>query len=177
MRNGVSPALPRRRSTLVMATPGEACGLMAAGTKALLSGLGTVLKVFRRGTRAAAAAEGRWRPAKLRTARTAQGWVSRGAVGSEASQSGRSCAWVASASQKMVSFHLTSCALPHERFIQGPMAAAYTREGVVVATDGSPKHLGTMMGAASVALGNRRSLPAVWLCSAPRCPSFPSYPE
>ena len=38
--------------------------------------------------------------------------------------------------------------------MQGPMAAAYTYEGLVVATDGSLKHDGSM-GAAFVALGNR----------------------
>ena len=38
--------------------------------------------------------------------------------------------------------------------MQGPVGAAYLNEGVVVATDGSLKHNGSM-GAAFVALGDR----------------------
>ena len=125
-------------------------------TKARLISLGMVLKVFRRGVRAAAA-KGCWRLAKLKTVRTAQDWtlwVSRGAAGSAASQDRLKL--------RLGSIHLTEDGVvpldllcPSAREVmQGPMAAAYTYEGLVVATDGSLKHDGSM-GAAFVALGNR----------------------
>ncbi len=128
-------------------------------TKALLSSLGVVLKVFRRGTRAAAA-KGSWRLAKLKTVRTAQDWTlwsSRAAAGSETSQEQQKL--------RLVNLRLTedgvvtvdlSCPSAREVLL-GPMASAYKYEGVVVATDGSLKHDGAM-GAAFVALGN--SVPA-----------------
>ena len=124
-------------------------------TKALLSSLGVVLRVFRRGTRAAAA-KGCWRLAKLKTVRTAQDWTlwSSRAARSEASQEQQKL--------RLSSIRLTedgvvapdlSCPSAREVLL-GPMASAYTYEGVVVATDGSLKHDGAM-GAAFVALGNR----------------------
>jgi len=81
-------------------------------------------------------------------------WASREAAGSAASQERQKL--------RLSNMRLTedgvvppdlSCPSARE-VMQGPMAAAYAFEGLIVATDGSLKHDGAM-GAAFVALGNR----------------------
>jgi hypothetical protein len=114
-----------------------------------------VLRVFRRGTRPAAA-KGCWRLVKLKKVRNAQDWTlwsSRAAAGSEASQGQQKL--------RLGSIRLTkdgvvpldlSCPSTREALL-GPMASAYALEELIVATDGSLKHDGAM-GAACVAFGN-----------------------
>ena len=127
-------------------------------TRERLRAIGATLTVFPRGIRAAAA-KGCWRLAKLKTVRTAQDWTlwaSRRAAGSAADQERQRL--------RLRNIRLTedgvfsvdlSCPSARE-VMHGPVGSAYANEGVVVATDGSLKHDGSM-GAAFVALGDKVS--------------------
>jgi hypothetical protein len=121
-----------------------------------------VLRVFRRGT-GAAAAKGCWRLAKLKTVRTTQDWTlwsSRAAAGSEASQEQQKLrlSGIRLTEDGVVPFDL-ACHSAREVLL-GPMASAYAYEGVVFATDGSlnlaqARWCHGAMGAAFGALGDR----------------------
>ena len=139
-----------------------------------LSTLGVTLTVFGRGN-CTAAAEGSWTLAKLKAVRTAQDWTlwaSRRATGDAADQERQRL--------RLSSLQLTEdgvlpvdLACPSAReVLQGQVGVAYSKECVVVATDGALKH-DSAMGAAFVALGEG-SPPAARRCLDRRHQSDPN---
>ena len=127
--------------------------------KDILSQLSSIVMVFKRGTRAAAA-KGSWRRATLRTVQIKEKWTLWASYGAAQSTQLR-----AALKRRLDSIRLTkdgvvpldlTCPAAREAAL-GPAAAAYRKEGIVVATDGSLKEDGAM-GAAFVSLGER--LPA-----------------